>query len=211
MIRIACFSDTHGDHRNPKLVRWFNQNSGDILIFAGDYQINRLDSGIDFLNWISELPFKKKVITFGNHDNNYELVMEESKKHEDIIILNHNKVKLFGINIFASPYSVNFGNWWFMQSEPELEDLYAKIPSDTEILITHSPAKGMLDATLNGYSAGSLALAERIKQLPKLKYHICGHIHEGYGKEKLNGITFYNSSLLNFGYEMTHLPHLFKY
>lgn len=210
MVKIICFSDTHGQHKSKELNKWFTQHPGDILIFAGDLQLNHFDDGLDFLNWIAGLPFKKKVITFGNHDGNYDILIKEAKKYKnDVVVLNHGKVKLFGINIFGSPYSINFMNWWFMKSEPELDDLYKKIPSDTNILITHTPAFSILDKGVNGYSLGSASLANRIEELPKLKYHICGHIHESYGKEKRGKVTHLNASLLNHEYQLVNLPHIF--
>jgi len=206
MVRIVCFSDTHGQHRAKKLNKWIEQNPADILVFAGDLQLNSLDDGTDFLNWVSGTPYAYKIVTFGNHDGNYDIFTNEARKFKDVIILNQGFKSVLGVRFFASPYSLNFCNWWFMKSETELEDMYSKIPKDTQVLITHTPVYGILDKPINGFSCGSESLKNRIEELPKLKYHICGHIHEGYGKEKQGKITYINGSLLNYKYEMVNVP-----
>lgn len=208
MKKITCFSDTHGKHR--ELSSWFEKNSGDILIYAGDYQKNSFDDGVDFLNWFASLPFSKKVLTFGNHDSNWEIVTHEARKFKSVIVLNQDYANVLGVKIFASPYSVKFGNWWFMKTEPELEELYAKIPNSTKVLVTHSPAFNTVDACSNGWLAGSKALADRINELPNLKYHVCGHIHEAYGMVKKNGLTYINAASMDELYHVVHEPFSFS-
>lgn len=62
-------------------------------------------------------------------------------------------------------------------------ELYAQIPDDTDILLTHGPPFGMLDVTIHGHkSVGCDMLLERIQTgLPDMKLHIWGHIHEDRG------------------------------
>ena len=45
MTKIACFSDTHGQHDSKKLNKWFSENTGDILIHAGDFQLTNIVTG----------------------------------------------------------------------------------------------------------------------------------------------------------------------
>lgn len=203
MIKITCFSDTHGQHH--KLDEWFGKNSGDILIFSGDLQTNNFDDGTDFVKWFSSLDYRKKIIVFGNHDGNYQMVRDESQKYNNLVLLNHEPVRILGINIFGSPYSVKFGNWWFMETERELERLYNQIPDNTELLITHTPAFGVGDV-VEGISVGSYSLKKRTEKLKKLKYHVFGHIHEGYGTERIGKITHVNGSLMDERYRAVNQP-----
>ncbi len=46
-------------------------------------------------------------------------------------------------------------------------------------------------------------------QIIKPKVHICGHIHEAYGIEEINGTKFINASVLNASYRMAHKPIVF--
>ena len=210
MLNVSCFSDTHGQHRNAQLNRWFENNPGDILIFAGDLQKNISDNGLDFLQWFSELPYKKKVLTFGNHDWNHQQITERANDYKDLYVLNQTSVKLMGVRIFASPYSLPFCNWWFMKPETELEDLYAKIPENTDILVTHTPAFETLDECENGYNLGSMSLRDRVAELKKLKVHVVGHCHEAYGRNKYKNLTSYNGSVLDSKYRLVHSPITFN-
>jgi hypothetical protein len=60
-------------------------------------------------------------------------------------------------------------------------DIYARIPSDTEILLTHTPPYGVLDKTRRGKHAGCDVLAARLEQLHACRLHVFGHIHEAHG------------------------------
>jgi len=63
----------------------------------------------------------------------------------------------------------------------EAEDIYARIPSDTEILLTHTPPYEVLDKTRRGKNAGCGVLAARLEQLHACRLHVFGHIHEAHG------------------------------
>ncbi len=52
---------------------------------------------------------------------------------------------------------------------------YAKIPADTDMLITHSPAYGILDFD-DGINYGSEEILMKLSDL-HLKAHLFGHIH----------------------------------
>lgn len=75
-----------------------------------------------------------------------------------------------------------------------LEDYWAGIPDDTNVLITHGPAAGMLDECPDGRKVGSRSLWDRIMKVrPKL--HVCGHIHHSRGIVHFDGITFVNAAI----------------
>jgi Icc-related predicted phosphoesterase len=213
MKKIVCFSDVHGEYRNECLTDWLQDNPGDILIFAGDYRggWEEVDEGKNFLGWMSELPYKYKVLVFGNHDISYEDVLDTAKTYPDIMVLNHESANVDGINMFGSPYSVEYGNWPFMEPEKKLSELYKAIPDDTEILITHGPAFGILDMTRRGALAGSTSLLSRISHLPRLKYHICGHIHEQNGSVRVGKVQHINVSVLDEEYRLSHWPTIIEY
>ncbi|KAH7096092.1 Metallo-dependent phosphatase-like protein [Auriculariales sp. MPI-PUGE-AT-0066] len=58
---------------------------------------------------------------------------------------------------------------------------YSQVPSRTEILVTHGPPKGTLDVTLSDVHAGCAQLATRVSELPALRLHVFGHVHEAFG------------------------------
>ena len=209
-MKIVCFSDTHGQHRSKNLSKWFQDNPADILIFSGDYQLNNEDAGTDFIEWISDLPYKHKLITAGNHDNNFETIKDECKEYDNINFLIHNNINIEGINFFISAYSRTFGHWSFMTDEDTLEYLYEKIPENTEILVTHTPPFKKLDLTYMGINAGSTSLTKRIEKLPNLKYNIFGHIHESRNNISQKNIQYINCSIANERYQMVNDPYIFE-
>lgn len=77
----------------------------------------------------------------------------------------------------------------------------AKIPSDTDILITHSPAYGILDFDDN-INYGDEQLFSKVLEI-KPRLHLFGHIHAQHGITTLHGITFSNGAIMNADY--THL------
>lgn len=208
---ITFFSDIHGKNL-PELSAWFIDHPGDILVFTGDMQLNQYDNGFYTLEWIHSLPYKYKVMTLGNHDWNYEGISEYVSHLKDIRLLMNSSTTIEGINFFGSPYSPIFGNWYFMETEENLEKMYAKIPENTNILLTHTPPYGIMDvSTYFNESAGSKSLRERVFNLKNLKYHAFGHIHEGRGICVKEGITFVNSSVLNEKYQLASPPKSFVY
>jgi Icc-related predicted phosphoesterase len=225
MTKIVSFSDLHGQY-SKKLDNWFLEHPADILLFAGDLQLNHFDDGKKFVEWIHKLPYRFKVCTFGNHDFNYDYTLGYARQYNDIYFLMNNYVIIDNIKIFGSPNSLWFGNWAFMNTEEELKEIYDKIPEDTNILMTHTPAFEILDQTVYGINAGSRSLRKRVSNLPNLKYHICAHIHESYGVQGnyielydktanatdiYNIFMCYNVSILDEKYRFVNMPVIFDY
>ena len=76
---------------------------------------------------------------------------------------------------------------------------------DTDILITHGPAYGMLDYTISGEQVGCHDLYHKIIEIQP-KIHVCGHIHWAYGQKNFFGIDFINACVLNERYEHENKP-----
>jgi Icc-related predicted phosphoesterase len=210
-MKIVSFSDIHGQH-SRKLKRWFTYNPGDLLLFAGDLQLNQHDFGESFIDWVHDLPYTNKVLIFGNHDGNYMYTLRYTEKYPEIKFLMNSSITIDGINIFGSPYSVVIPNhsWWFSEPDEVLEKIWRGIPEKTNILLTHCPPIGIMDTTVDGTNAGSKTLLDSIAQL-SIKYHIFGHIQESYGIKEKDGTTFINASLLNEAYHIKNLPVIFDY
>ena len=97
-----------------------------------------------------------------------------------------------------SPYQPDFNNWAFGAPlySRELRQIWARIPDDVDVLITHGPPANILDLTFQGIHAGCPDLLARVKQVqPRL--HVFGHIHEGYGREEHDSTIFVNASTCN--------------
>ena len=113
------------------------------------------------------------------------------------------------------------------QKNDSLELKWALIPDDVDILITHSPPYDILDEVesqqhCTSWNFGSRSLLKRVCEI-KPKLHVFGHVHEGYGKFKINNwrmveikngglmkyekcTTFINASHVNENYEPVNRP-----
>jgi Icc-related predicted phosphoesterase len=198
-IKIACISDTHTHHAHIKIPE-----SLDMIIHAGDWTYRgRMDEVVDFLDWYESLDIKHKILVCGNHE--VEIAWQEPLlklmcEKRGITLLNNEHTVIEGLNIFGSPYSRKFGTWAYMAEEADLANIYNTILPDTHILITHGPAYKQLDFCPNGY-VGSTALAHALTELPNLKLHVVGHIHESRGTLIKDGRLTVNAAICGIPYK----------
>jgi Icc-related predicted phosphoesterase len=120
-------------------------------------------------------------------------------------------VTIEGRVFYGSPYQPWYHGWAFnFPEEPDgLKEAAAKwsaIPRDTSVLVTHTPAYGLLDQLRRGVHAGCPALRTRLESLTKLRLHVFGHIHEAYGSEVHDEVLRVNASICNADYEATRAP-----
>ena len=160
-IRMVCISDTH----NASPGEGYTPPSGDILIHAGDLTNNGQPSELrKALAWLQEADYEHKLLIAGNHDltldgkypnqhTEAEEIREMLRADDSITNLEHEskvvEIKGTKINVFGSPYSPASSEkkWAFQYPPSQAEDLWSSIPSDTAILITHTPPAGHLDVS----------------------------------------------------------------
>ncbi len=201
-MKIVCISDTHEKHREVKLPK------GDVLIHAGDFTwVGALGPTMEFLDWFEAQPYKHKILVSGNHDFYFEhgKNLKLLKGRNFHYLMNSKIVIDKRVKIWGSPFTPEFMNWAFMGTPSSLAAVWSKIPHGLDILITHGPPFGILDRTSEGMNAGCPKLLETV-QIKKPKFHIFGHIHEGYGMREINGTTFVNASLCNANYNLANKP-----
>jgi len=207
-MKIVAISDTHGKHRKLDLPK------GDMIIHAGDVSnIGVKTEVLDFLDWYSGLDFQYKIFIAGNHD----FYFEKEKKEEiekvipsNVIYLNDSGIIIEGIKIWGSPIQPWFFNFAFNRERgEEISKHWDLIPNDTDVLVTHGPAFGLLDKTFQGKDVGCVDLLEKIKKI-QLKFFIAGHIHEAYGEIEKDGTHFINASVLDLKYRLVNEPIIFE-
>jgi len=216
-MKILCISDTHNKHLQiPKKYIDNVDGSIDTIIHAGDISGRGYKNEIvPFLAWYNELPFKNKILIAGNHDFFFEEgkakdIKEMLANYPNITYLNDSGVEIDGIKIWGSPVQPWFHNWAFNRRGTDICKHWDLIPLDTDILITHGPVEGFLDLTMDGTTTGCPYLKEAIGKMTQLKLHVCGHIHEAYGRVEFpDGAVFINASVLNHRYEMQNRPIVF--
>ena len=200
-MRIVCISDTH--NQRPTIP------DGDVLIHAGDSTSQGYMTEIDRFNkWLGTLPHKHKIIIAGNHDFGFETdAVEAEACITNAIYLRDASVTIDGVTFYGSPWQPTFHNWAFnLPRGSKLKEVWSRIPMCTEVLITHGPPAGILDRCQDGRIVGCQDLRDRLSQLPKLKLHIFGHIHEAYGTYEMNGVTYINASSCTLVYRATNPP-----
>jgi Icc-related predicted phosphoesterase len=208
-MKIVAISDTHGYHTKLKVP------DGDILIHTGDVSSQGKEFEIIlFLNWFAEQPHKHKVFIAGNHDFYFERTPTSDVNKiipDNVTYLNDSGVTVEGIRIWGSPIQPWFYDWAFnRQRGMEIKKHWDMIPENTDILMTHGPAYGILDATTRGEKVGCRDLREAIERVqPKL--FVCGHIHEAYGILDNGQTTFVNASVVNFNYQVVNKPIVFDW
>lgn len=210
-MKIIAISDTHGLHRNLKIP------SGDLLIHAGDVtEFGQDDELEDFLDWFVLQPCKYKVFVAGNHDlclekpNNRKFKVFEKYVAKNVFYLQNSSIKIEHLSLWGSPVSPYFFGMAFNKNRgDEIKKVWQKIPSSTDILITHTPPFGILDNQLGCEQL----LAKVMKVKPKL--HIFGHIHQSYGRYSENDKLFVNASFSNQldcfiekNLKVVHVPHI---
>lgn len=207
-MKFVAISDTHCRHRSLRLPK------GDVLLHAGDITYRGEKKEIeDFLNWFGSLPFSHKIFIAGNHDFFFEkekAALIQKLIPETVHYLKDEEIVINGIKIWGSPYTPWFYRWAFNKRRGiPLALHWEKIPSDTNILLTHGPVFGILDMLLNEQHAGDRDLLKKVLAI-KPAVHVCGHIHESYGMTKRDGIKFINACLLNESYELINKPVVFE-
>lgn len=86
--------------------------------------------------------------------------------------------------VFGSPYSQSPGTWAFGYETDHAAALWAQIPPDTDILVTHTPPHSHCDQKPDGTFVGCNVLREAMSRIrPPLA--VCGHVHEGRGYERV--------------------------
>ncbi len=202
---IDCVSDMHGYF--PKL------EGGDLLLVAGDLTARDEPHEFEvFKEWLGKQKYTKKVLIAGNHDNFLVHLQKPKEYFKEAIYLCDSGTEFEGLKIWGTPWTKNFNGQnprckaFGYDLGTQMLEKFELIPDDIDILITHSPPEGILDKTWRS-RVGCPHLRDKVLKMPKLKLHLFGHIHEGYGTEEgETGIKFVNASFVNESYEPIHTP-----
>jgi Icc-related predicted phosphoesterase len=212
---ITFISDTHGKHN--KITQ--DLPGGDLLLHAGDISSMGYQHEVQqFCKWFNNVEnYNHKIFIAGNHDwgfqNNVEKIMEIVNSYKTVDYIQDETISVGDdekmVNIYGSPWQPEFYNWAFNlpKNGVELAAKWDAIPDNTDILITHGPAFGVLDTVAGKMwdNLGCQLLTNKIKSI-KPKIHVCGHIHSGYGYYFDGDTHFINASVLNEAYQYTNKP-----
>jgi len=117
---------------------------------------------------------------------------------------------IYGLKFYGSPWQPEFCGWGFnLKRGRTILDKWDLIPDDTDVLVTHGPPVGYGDLTTTGQRAGCVDLLHTVQKRVRPKYHIYGHIHEGYGVRSDGKTVFVNASTCDLAYSPKNKPIVF--
>lgn len=183
-MKILAFSDLHHSrHHAEALVKAGRE--ADLVIGAGDFcnARQKLPEAMTLLGDMSA----PMIVVPGNSESIEEL---RDAAHVNTTVLHGNATEIDGVHFFGLGYAVPqtpFGTWSCDLAENEADELLNRC-NHVDIVILHSPPKGVADVTSRGQSVGSTAIRAAIERLqPKLA--LCGHVHDSWGRSGLIGQT----------------------
>lgn len=200
MKKIVCISDTHGLHDQLEIP------SCDLLIHTGDAtNIGSEKEMRSFASWLNHQTQASSILYVpGNHDTIAETDFGLVRQMFDprIAVITAGVVEIAGFKILGYSWTPEFCGWGFQgwdhdSDNPKFRDMRRdlNLVSEVDIIAAHGPMQGILSRNQYDEECGSIQLRrawERIK--PKL--YVCGHIHESYGRFKVDSYrTVVNAAL----------------
>jgi Icc-related predicted phosphoesterase len=221
-MRLVCTSDTHGQLERVRLPE------GDILVLAGDVLKNfymgaprkdasrQLRALEDLLAFLDKTKFKWVVLIAGNHDWAFQYEPDKARalvaQHTKVVYLEDSGATIDGIRFYGSPWQPAFCGWAFNlpRNGAELAKVWAKVPEDVDVLVTHGPPFRVLDSSPGVCrEQGDAILLERVCAV-KPRHHVFGHIHGGYGRKRVGETEFLNVAMCDEGYEPVQPPQVIE-
>jgi predicted thioesterase len=224
-MRIVALSDQHGFL--PEIPPC------DLVIVAGDVCPDRFgpfmavhapEEQRAWFNcharpWLADSPATHKVLTWGNHDwcgqkCDFSADSPAHARTTDMQVLVDEGTTVptesgADVRVWATPWSNPIMRWAFMRKPRELEQVYAAIPENIDVLVSHQPPYGcgdrVFDLAGRVEHVGShelLAAIERVR--PKVV--VCGHVHGGFGQYEHDGVPIYNVSVVDERYRLVNRP-----
>jgi len=142
------------------------------------------DNVVEFDSWLGELPHRHKIFVPGNHDGAYA-----DERLKNAIVLVNQGVEVEDLKIWGTPTS-SVGPAFGVSSPEERRRIFAAIPEDTDILVSHAAPYGVLDNRCGDRELR--AASDRVGPL----IHSFGHIHAGPSSMTIGETLYVNASLL---------------
>jgi hypothetical protein len=191
--RLVAVADTHNKHAELTVPE------GDIFVHAGDLTLHgSLAELAAALHWIGGLPHRHKIVIAGNHDRAFARTPAAARAlvPAGVCYLEGTGVDLGGLVVWGGPWTARYRRslWAFELSLVERAACWARIPHDVGLLVTHTPAAGILDSVDRHQRAGCPALLDRLGRLRRLRAHVAGHLHGGRGHLLRHGVHYVNAA-----------------
>ncbi|XP_067685660.1 UPF0046 protein C25E10.12-like [Haliotis asinina] len=230
-VRFVCIGDTHMRHEERHTDLSSMIPPGDVLLHVGDFTMYGSRGELyTFNQHYGSLPHKVKLLIAGNHDsclepvrkqtsfwgqpvmNSQETLQENRDMLTNFTYLQDAMVEVYGIKIYGAPWvPVCHSDAFTLQRGMPLLRRWDLIPEDTDILMTHGPPVGYGDTLHNGRSVGCVELLNTVRNRVRPKFHVYGHVHEGYGMYTDGQTVFVNAAMCTKGYRPVQAPIIFDF
>jgi Icc-related predicted phosphoesterase len=212
-MKCVAVSDIH--------LRDVQTPEADLLIVAGDMTMRGTAPELAwFESWLARQPQKHKVWIAGNHELGIENEPERASaiaRNTGTIYLDDSATEIEGVRIWGSPITPWFFDWAYNRRRgAEIRQHWLAIPEGLDILITHGPPMGYVDLLMDGQHVGCEELLDVVahKLTKPPRFHICGHLHHGYGRATLRRddgkeVEVINASSCDEQYKAVNAPVLF--
>jgi predicted phosphohydrolase len=208
-LRFVVMSDTHNRHGSLSVPE------GDVLVHTGDFTNHgTLAEVADFARWFGSLPHPVKVIVPGNHDMimdrqyydaywaDWSHVKESSDEafeafaQRGVHVLIDSMIEIRGVRVYGSPHVPTYAPWLtaFNVTPDRIAELWRRIPTNVDVLLTHTPPAGRLDREMFGKPVGCTALHAELSGRVRPKFHVFGHVHTDTGAVTVGPTTFVNAA-----------------
>ncbi|MEO0371475.1 MAG: metallophosphoesterase [Pseudomonadota bacterium] len=183
-MRVLAFSDLHLSRaRATELVE--ASHKADLVVGAGDF-CNKREGLSEAMALIAGMAAPCVVVP-GNCESADEL---RAAANPGMTVLHGDAADIDGLTLFGLGYGVPetpFGAWSCDLSEEAAEGMLGACDG-ADIMVFHSPPKGIADVTSSGLSVGSVAIRDAIERVqPQLAVY--GHIHDAWGERGQIGAT----------------------
>ncbi len=178
-MRLIAIADIHGrQYVMNELLKKVEEYSPEIVVICGD--ITHFGPGELAKTLLDQIPVKTLAI-HGNVDSEDVPSYIDKSKAENIHLREYvyKNVKFVGLG----------GNHY---SPDEIEKAKSLLDEKT-VFVTHIPPYKVLDNAIFGIHAGSRDIRQLLEE-KRPKLHLCGHIHERPGFDKINGTIVVNCS-----------------
>lgn len=153
------------------------------------------------------------IPSLGHKRENMEAAMKTKNVRQyltNCTYLEDSGIELYGLKFWGTPHQPEFHRWAFnLKRGQEILDKWNLIPTDTDILITHTPPIGFNDLCYSGVRAGCVELLSTIQKRVKPMYNVFGHVHESYGVSSDGKVVYINASTCNIEYLPNNPPIVF--
>lgn len=179
VMRLIAIADIHGkQERINNLVRNVKEYSPEIVIVCGD--ITHFGPGEQTKSLLDQIPVKTLAV-HGNVDSDDVLEYIDRSNAENIHLRDY---------LHKDQRFVGLGGDQF--SEEDIKKVKSLL-NEKSILVSHLPPYRVLDNAIFGIHAGSREIRQLILE-KKPKLHLCGHIHERPGFDRIGGTIVVNCS-----------------